>query len=196
LPLELYSNLEQGNVKCFWPGDVCLWQLSGLGVGKEAKMAKKITNPEEIKALYKEGKISKATYYRGLKKGYVVLGYHVPHKKNKLSPDEFWAEFLKHYNTYEGIAKKAISLYEAWGQTCPQELVNEGALYLLERGIHPADGWAEFKSYVRGLIRGRSKKAPFSIKEKNNHLSYTEVETNKDEDTYVRYLQAHLRELW
>ena len=150
----------------------------------------KIFDKEKMKTLYKEGRISKATYYRGLKKGYVVLDYHKPHKKQKINPDEFWVDFIKFYNKYEAIAKKAIASYELWGVTSPEELINEGAIYLLEKGISPSKGWAEFKSYVRSLLRGKGKKVPFSLKEKS--LSYTERESNKDGDTYVRYLQQHL----
>ena len=151
----------------------------------------KIINKEKIKALYKEGKISKASYYRGLKRGYVILDYHKPHKKNKIDPQEFWGEFMKFYEKFKAIAKKAIATYEAWDIIEPHDLVSEGALYLLDRGIHPAHGWAEFKTYIRGIIRGKSKNTPYNIKKSS--LPYTEVETNKDGDTYAKWLQLHLK---
>ena len=40
----------------------------------------KITDMERIKALYKEGKISRSTFWRARKRGYIILNYHSTQK--------------------------------------------------------------------------------------------------------------------
>jgi len=153
----------------------------------------KIESMEEIERLYKEKKISRATYYRARKRGYVVVDYHKPHKVEKVefSPEKFWTEFLEVNEKYVAMAKNVIATYDAWGVTTPHELVDEGLLYLIDRGIMPKKGYAHFKSYVRSLLRGRGKKVPFSLK---NDLSYTEVE-DEHEGALTTYLRAHGRKI-
>ena len=53
-------------------------------------MREKITDLEKIEALYKEGKISRSTFWRAKKRGYIVLNYHTPSKmsENELSNEE------------------------------------------------------------------------------------------------------------
>jgi len=158
-------------------------------------MAEKITNMEEIERLYQDGTISRATYYRARKRGYVVLDYHKPHKSEeevKFSPEIFWAEFMELRGEYLAIASNAIARYDVWGAVTPDELVDEGAIYLIDRGIMPRQGFAHFKSYVRSLIRGKGKKVPFSL---NNNLSYTEVES-EDEGGLTTYLHQHGHQIW
>ena len=153
-------------------------------------MARKVTDINEMKKLYQDGIISKATYYRGKKRGWVVVDYHKPHSVEavEFSPERFWAEFIELRGKYLAIAKNAINRYEVWDRVFPDELVDEGAIYLVERGIMPQQGFAHFKSYVRSLIRGKGKKVPYSLD--NKHFSYTEVES-EEEGAWTAYFNAH-----
>ena len=153
-------------------------------------MAEKITDAKEIERLYRDGTISRATYYRGKKRGFVVVDYHKPHKaeNEEFSPKKFWAEFLEVRGEYLLIAANAIKRYEVGDRVSPDELIDEGAIYLIERGIMPKNGYAHFKSYVRSLIRGKGKKVPFSLDSLT--FNYTESES-EDEGGFAAYLHQH-----
>ncbi len=71
-------------------------------------MRKKITDSDTIDALYKEGAISRTTYWRAKKRGWIKLNYHKKQTGNYLLAPE---EQLKLYWTIYKIAGKKFNIY-------------------------------------------------------------------------------------
>jgi len=67
-------------------------------------MREKITDLKRIEVLYKEGKISRSTFWRAKKRGYIILNYHSP---SKLSNNELKQEDKK--ELYNVIRAKVIN---------------------------------------------------------------------------------------
>lgn len=120
----------------------------------------KITDMAKIKELYESGKISRATYFRGKKRGYICLDYNKPHKSGNKNfrVEEFWDEWLDVMADYRKICHKQIFGSKKTFFNI-DEALNEGALYLIERQIMPRDGFAHFRSYISSIVRGKSKAA-------------------------------------
>jgi len=94
---------------------------------------KKITDLNQIKALYKEGKISKASYYRGIKRGWVCVDYHKPHTQpKKLSS----AELDRMYRYVFKVVAILFNIYKKDSSAEPilQDIIDDVYLYILERG--------------------------------------------------------------
>ena len=105
----------------------------------------KITDINKIDELYRAGKISRSTWWRGRKRGWIKYEYHKPHTQ----PRKFSsAELHRMYrNTYKVVAilfnrfKKDSS-----AEPVLRDIVDDVFLYILERGYEFKDlkkvlGW-------------------------------------------------------
>jgi len=123
-------------------------------------MATRIEDRNEMLKLYKEGKIHKATYYRGLKRGYVIIDYHIPHSQSISSDwhkDPETCEIIigRLYKIASNVVKEMSKVYDA---TMVADLAHDTFLYLIERK-QPFDQenlgkfFSVAKSYMRGELR-------------------------------------------
>ena len=99
---------------------------------------KKITDEKKIEALYREGKISKTTFWRAKKRGWIAIDYH---KKNKLS--EYRLADFELIDLYYRFKSFAYGYAYRWGldyvvarQYAP-DLAGEALVHILE--IRPRD---------------------------------------------------------
>ncbi len=97
----------------------------------------KITNIKEIEKLYKDGKISRTTYWRAKKRGYIWINFHSPQKLSDyvLSKQEQY-DF---YNYCAATARNFISEHQKWFldqqtfNTLAQDIAADLFLYVIER---------------------------------------------------------------
>lgn len=147
-------------------------------------MAKKIMDKNEMLKLYKEGVIHKATYYRGLKRGYIVVDYHLPHTQSEK------IEWHKDPEACEiiigSLYKIAYNVVQEWAKvfdySMVADLAHDAFLYLIERK-QPFDQknigrfFSVAKSHMRGQLRyGFFKKWGYSGENKHEVFSDTFIE--------------------
>jgi hypothetical protein len=124
-------------------------------------MATKITDKEKMLELYKKGLIHKSTYYRGLKRGYIIYKYKEPHNQGG-SIDWLYDEekVKKITNDLKRIFYRLRDIYNAYHIEC-DEMVQETLIYLYKRQ-EPIENFYRFlavaKSYMKTQIRGKGKK--------------------------------------
>jgi len=124
-------------------------------------MAIKITDKQKMFELYKKGKIHKSTYYRGIKRGYIIYKYKEPHNQGG-SIEWFFDKdkVRKIQNDLRKIFYRLRNIYSAYHIEC-NEMIQETLLYLYERQ-EPIENYNRFlsvaKSYMRTQMRGKGKK--------------------------------------
>jgi len=157
-------------------------------------MAKKITDKNEMLMLYKNGKIHKATYYRGLKRGYIVLDYHSPHEIGG-DKDIWWVKDPETTRTIiEDLHKIAYNVVFSYSRIFDHALISDLAhdayLYLAERktpfNMSDPDILKRFfriaRTYMKSCLRyGPYKKYGYSDKYKNE-ISYSSYFEDKVEE--------------
>ena len=87
-------------------------------------MRGKITDYEQIEALYKEGKISRTTLWRAKKRGWIALAYHSKKKENTELKEQ---DKLKLYWTIYKIAGKKFNIYsrDSYDHTTFKQVVGD-----------------------------------------------------------------------
>ena len=120
-------------------------------------MITRITNKNEMKYLYDKKLISKTTYYRGLKRGYVILNYHkIKNLRESINPNLFWQQYKQLEYSYREIIYKLLKeLKIEMKEEKIIELMEEGIKYLFAKKIYPEDGKNYFRLYCRDILRNK-----------------------------------------
>lgn len=94
---------------------------------------KKITNLKEIDKLYRAGKISRSTWWRGRKRGWIKYEYHKPHTQ----PRKFSsAELDRMYRYTYKVVAVLFNRFKKDSSAEPvlRDIVDDVFLHILERG--------------------------------------------------------------
>lgn len=111
-----------------------------------------IKDRKTIETLYKEGKISRTTYWRARERGWIKYKWQNPH--SEVEPNwEFYDEDIQ--ETLVAIAKWYLSMYEL-PQVDHRDMVQDVLLYLYEKGYseNRSKGWviSNAKSWIRHKV--------------------------------------------
>jgi len=123
----------------------------------------KITDMNKILELYREGKISRSSYFRAKKRGWVYINYHAPqtrHEEHKYSADE-----ILHIQNY--LFKIAAKFFNAYKKRYYEndrciilDMTNDALVWVLERKIKVD----ELKRYTKYLFNHLYLQKPYWAK--------------------------------
>jgi hypothetical protein len=96
----------------------------------------KIYDMDKIYTLYKEGKISKASYYRGKKRGWIYYEYHKPRdngaKYTQTEMEEIYRYLFKVALNFYNIHKKQKYFHDRF---IVEDMTHDAFLHIIQRKI-------------------------------------------------------------
>jgi hypothetical protein len=116
----------------------------------------KIYDMKKITKLYKEGKISKASFYRAKKRGWIDYGYHQPRdngaKYTEMEMKEIYRYIYKVALNFYNLHKKQKYFHDKF---IVEDMAHDGFLYVVERKISFEDLRKKTKYIFKGLYLKR-----------------------------------------
>ena len=111
-------------------------ELTSVGFIKFIKGFKMeiIKDIEKMEQLFKEGKISKTSLWRGKKRGWVKVDYHKPHHPEHQDGVVTWGDLMDYYDPIRNIAAKGLKRKELYHRfDLIDDITHDCLIYLYER---------------------------------------------------------------
>ena len=153
-----------------------------VGINRGKKM--KITDKAKAKELFKKGKISKTSYWRFKKRGWVIVNYHTPKNTGNCLNDK---EKVELYSYIFYVTLKYMNMYlknDFFGnfKDIANDIANEVYIMILERGFDFDKAKASSKNMIKQTAQRN--------KLYNNKFIFADNKKHKGNRMYFESIEA------